>query len=178
MIAPWACAQLEGRAVDDLDGNLDSLRGYRSLTHGEKPLIIPAASLQEDVRHVREMLKSGAEQGIEARKVCVAMRDNGSVDDMVSALASEGIACLKLSSNATDDPATPGVRLATMHRIKGLEFDVVIVAGYEGADVYAQRFSKDEDAGVTEDTATAERCLLHVAATRAKRQLIVLQRAI
>lgn len=177
-IRRWACAQLEGRAVDDLDGNLDSLRGYRSLTHGEKPLIIPTTSLQEDVRHVREVLKSGSEQGIEARKVCVAMRNNGSIDDMASVLAREGIACLKLSSNATDDPATPGVRLATMHRIKGLEFDVVIVAGYEGADVYAQRFSKDDDAGVAEDTATAERCLLHVAATRAKRQLIVLQRAI
>ena len=32
-IRQWACAQLEGCAVDDLDGNADSLRGYHSLTH-------------------------------------------------------------------------------------------------------------------------------------------------
>lgn len=41
---------------------------------------------------------------------------------------------------------------------------------------YAERLSRDEDAGVTKDTELAERCLLHVAATRAKRNLFVLSR--
>ena len=42
---------------------------------------------------------------------------------------------------------------------------------------YAESFAKDEDAGVSDETETAERSLLHVAATRAKRHLFVLRRA-
>lgn len=70
----------------------------------------------------------------------------------------------------------PGVRVATMHRVKRLEFSVVTLAGYKGAEVYAEQFAREEDAGVSEDTEMAERCLLHAAATRAKRHLFVLQR--
>ena len=46
-----------------------------------------------------------------------------------------------------------------------------------GASAYAAAFSREEDAGVTEDFEQAERCLLLVAATRAKRYLAVLQRS-
>jgi len=53
---------------------------------------------------------------------------------------------------------------------------VVVLAAYKGGSAYAELFSRDEDAGVTEDTELAERCLLHVAATRAKRNLFVLMR--
>jgi hypothetical protein len=35
-----------------------------------------------------------------------------------------------------------------MHRIKGLEFGVVIIAGYKGAAKYAEQFARDEDAGM------------------------------
>lgn len=51
-----------------------------------------------------------------------------------------------------------------------------IIAGYKGTRAYAEKFSRDQDVGVTDDTETAERCLLHVAATRAKRHLVVLER--
>lgn len=67
--------------------------------------------------------------------------------------------------------------MATMHRIKGLEFSVIIVAAYKGAVAYAGQFSRDEDARVVDDTELVERCLLHVAATRAKRNLFVLNRS-
>lgn len=57
------------------------------------------------------------------------------------------------------------------------DHDLFIVAGYRGASAYAAAFSREEDAGVTEDFGQAERCLLLVAATRAKRYLAVLQRS-
>ena len=50
------------------------------------------------------------------------------------------------------------------------------IAAYKGAAQCAKHFSRDEDAGVTEDTELSERCLLHVAATQAKRNLFVLVR--
>lgn len=84
---------------------------------------------------------------------------------------------LRLERVTSDDPTVPGVRIATMHRIKGLEFEVVIIAAYKGSAKYAEMFARDEDAGVSDETEIAERSLLHVAATRAKRHLFVIERS-
>ena len=175
-IRRWACAQLEGCEIDDLDGNIDSLRGYRSLTHGDRPDVISSASQHEDLTHVQAILKQLADDGIEPRQVCVAARTNDDVDVLGASLKKAGVATLRLERSTPDDPAAPGVRIATMHRIKGLEFGVVIIAAYKGAAKYAELFARDEDAGVSGETETAERSLLHVAATRAKRHLFVLTR--
>ena len=175
-IRRWACAQLEGCEIDDLDGNIDSLRGYRSLTHGDRPDVISSASQHEDLTHVQAILKQLADDGIEPRQVCIAARTNDDVDVLGASLKKAGVTTLRLERSTPDDPAAPGVRLATMHRIKGLEFGVVIIAAYKGATKYAELFARDEDAGVSGETETAERSLLHVAATRAKRHLFVLTR--
>lgn len=175
-IRQWACAQLEGCEVDDLDGSADSLRGYRSLTHGDKPDVIQSSSQEEDIKHIQAILKDLQQDGIEARQICVTARTNDDVDALVAGLKRAAIEHLRLDTNTPDDASQPGVRLATMHRVKGLEFGVVIIAGYKGAEWYAENFSREEDAGVTEETVMAERCLLHVAATRAKRNLFVIER--
>jgi hypothetical protein len=175
-IRRWACAQLEGIEIDDLDGNIDSLRGYRSLTHGDLPEVLPSSSLQQDVEHILSAVEHGKADDIEARRICVTARTNEDLDALAPALRQRGVACLRLDHGTTDDPAETGIRLATMHRVKGLEFDIVILAGYRGASQYAEQFSHDEDADVTDETEVSERCLLHVAATRAKRHLFVLAR--
>jgi superfamily I DNA/RNA helicase len=175
-IRRWACAQLEGVEIDDLDGNIDTLRGYRSLTHGEQPEILPSASLQQDVERILSVLEQAHADGIEARRICVTARTNDDLDELAGALLQRGVACLKLDHDTTDDSAQAGIRLATMHRVKGLEFDIVILAGYRGAERYAEQFSRDADVGVADETKVVERCLLHVASTRAKRHLFVLSR--
>ena len=175
-IRRWACAQLEGCAVDDLDGNADSLRGYRSLTHGDPPEVLNSASHADDVRLILDTVQHLAADGIEPRNVCVASRTNDEVDALAEGLRRAGVAVLRLERSTSDDPAVPGVRLATMHRIKGLEFSVVVVAAYKGTAKYAEQLARDEDAGVSVETELAERSLLHVAATRAKRHVVVLQR--
>lgn len=175
-IRRWACAQLEGCAIDDLDGELDSLKGYRSLTHGEVPEVLSSASLAQDLAHLQTILRQLTEDGTPSRQVCIAARTNDELDAYADALDGLGIAHLRLTRTTADDQSLPGVRLATMHRIKGLEFSVLILAGYQSPQAYAEAFLKDADAGVNEDTETAERCLLHVAATRAKRHLVVLKR--
>jgi hypothetical protein len=82
-IRRWACAQLEGCAIDDLDGNLDTLRGYRSLTHGDRPDVIESTSNQDDVKHIKAILKQLADDAIEPRQVCIAARTNEDVDAIV-----------------------------------------------------------------------------------------------
>ncbi|MDH0687248.1 MULTISPECIES: UvrD-helicase domain-containing protein [Pseudomonadaceae] len=175
-IRQWACAQLEGCSVDDLDGNADSLRGYHSLTHGDMPDLILSSSAQDDLAHIQSLLGQLQADDIELRQVCITARTNDDLSTIGDGLQRAGIAVLRLDNTTSDDAKAEGVRLATMHRIKGLEFGVVIVAAYKGSVAYAEQFSRDEDAGVAEDTELAERCLLHVAATRAKRNLFVLSR--
>lgn len=80
---------------------------------------------------------------------------------------------LRLTRTMGDDRKQRGIRVASMHRVKGLEFDAVIIAGYRGPEFEASRTAEDADAGVMLDSLTSERCLLHVAATRAKRFLAI-----
>lgn len=173
-IRRWACAQLEGCEIDDLDGDIDTLKGYRSLTHGDAPDVIQSASNSQDIEHILSILKQLAADGITNQQICITARTNDELAAYSDALKHKGVECLLLST--ADDQSVPGVRLATMHRVKGLEFEVVIIAGYQSPQTYADTFSKDEDAGVNVDNETSERCLLHVAATRAKRHLFVLKR--
>ena len=177
-IRRWACAQLQGCAIDDLDGDLDSLKGYRSLTHGEAPDVLRSDSLAQDLAHIETILRQLTEDGTASQQVCIAARTNDELDAYVDALDGLGIAHLRLDRTTADDQSLPGVRLATMHRIKGLEFGVVILAGYQSPQAYAAEFSKDADAGVHDETETVERCLLHVTATRAKGHLFVLKRGL
>ena len=175
-IRQWAVAALAGCEIDDLDGDVDNLKGYHSLTHGDRPEERTSSSVQQDVDCIVQILDDAKDKGIEPRSICVVARTQGDLKSIRDALEARQVACLMLDTVTSDDDSRPGVRLSTMHRVKGLEFDIVVIAGYEGADKYAERFGRDADAGVLSDFESAERCLLHVAATRAKRQLVVLKR--
>ncbi|CAG9235015.1 UvrD-helicase domain-containing protein [Burkholderia vietnamiensis] len=172
-IRKWAVSQLVGCAIDDLDGQPDTLVGYRSLSHGAAPEVVDSPTRMAE----REILKSAIEkvkgEGIATQGICVVARTNPEADEYAQWLKSLGENVLKLERGTPDIQDTPGVRVATMHRVKGLEFDAVIVAGYRTPQYYAEHFGDDEDAGVVLDNLTRERCLLHVAATRAKRYLLV-----
>jgi superfamily I DNA/RNA helicase len=57
-----------------------------------------------------------------------------------------------------------------MHRVKGLEFEHVIIAGANRGVIPLDRaLSKADDAVAQRNSETAERALLYVALTRAKR---------
>src|SRR5690606_34141498 len=79
-IRRWACAQLEGCTVDDLDGQVDTLRGYRSLTHGDAPDVIESASTQTDFTHLKTILEQLQGDHMEMRQVCITGRTNDDID--------------------------------------------------------------------------------------------------
>jgi superfamily I DNA/RNA helicase len=174
-IRRWAVSQLANCSIDDLDGQPDTLMGYQSLTHGEAPVVISSSSRGDERKALLETLKRFEHGGIEPRNTCVVLRKNEEVNEYAEWLVSEGFDVLLLTRDVSDDDARPGIRVATMHRVKGLEFDAVVIAGFRGAQKYAEIFADDGDAGVMVDMLTSERCLLHVAATRAKRALVVSQ---
>jgi superfamily I DNA/RNA helicase len=172
-IRKWAVAQLANCTIDDLDGQPDTLIGYRSLSHGPIPDLIRSASRGEERAVIEAAIVRLRADGIPMRSVCIVARTNAEASEYAQWLRSTGQETFKLDRGTPDNQDQAGVRVATMHRVKGLEFDAVILAGYRSPECYASEFSEDEDAGVMLDKLTSERCLLHVAATRAKRYLLV-----
>ena len=169
----WAAGQLANCSIDDLDGQPDTLVGYQSLTHGAKPKEIASHSREDERTSISDTLNHLAAEGFPERGICIVVRTNAEVTEYANWLNFEGKGVLKLDKNNGDNQDSPGIRIATMHRVKGLEFDAVIIAGYRSPEYYANQFAEDYDAGVLVDALTNERCLLHVAATRAKRYLLV-----
>lgn len=176
-VRKWACAQLENCLIEDLDGEAGSLKGYKSLTHGDLPKVIHSQHIFDDIKQIEETILLLKQMNMPLSQCCITTRTNSELQQYQKMLLAKHIPLLKLDKDTPDDQTQDGVRLATMHRIKGLEFNVVCIAGYQGVEKYAIEYSKQEDSGVIADLVTSERCLLHVASTRARQNLIVIYRS-
>jgi superfamily I DNA/RNA helicase len=76
----------------------------------------------------------------------------------------------EIRRDAAEQRDKPGVRIATMHRVKGLEFEhMLIVSANKGMVPLDQAIRDGEDAVAKRNAETAERALLYVALTRAKK---------
>ena len=175
----WAARLLAGRSIDDLDGGVDDNRGIKSLTRGPKPILKHFDSREEQNADLVHYLK-GLPEGESLRNVCVVARTGGERDAAVEALRAAGLQAVVIGRGTTDDLALgEGARLATMHRVKGLEFDrVIMVSVNDGLVPHHSVIATDgghapSDAVAREAAETGERALLYVAATRAKKELLL-----
>ena len=66
-------------------------------------------------------------RGAKAR-TCLVARTGSLVEKYERALGRAGVATTRIKRDLADDSAEAGLRLATMHRVKGLEFDRVVIA--------------------------------------------------
>lgn len=169
-----ATAVLEGIPFDDFDGleEVDNLA--QSLFHGVEPAIEPCRDGNAEVKHIVSKIKDLIAAGVSDKDICVAMRTNSSLDSYATAFADAGLRVYKLKARKADDRGIDGVRFATMHRVKGLEFDYVFVADVtEGAMPARFAIKRARSEGNLEQLMRAERSLLYVAMTRAKKQVFV-----
>ncbi len=167
----WAVALLEGVSVDDLDGGQDEQKGYRSLMHGNAPQVQNYASFQEEVDVIVNHLEK---QGDDLKNTCLVVRTNSLVDQYEAALQGAGVQTYRIRRTQPEDRNSEGVRLATMHRVKGLEFETIIIAGVcKGTVPLEYQDRRTHDAACQIELDTQERALLHVAVTRAKRAVLV-----
>jgi superfamily I DNA/RNA helicase len=168
-IRKYAVALLQDVAVDDLDGGADDNSKFTSLVHGEAPEVVACANFEDEVAAIARFLEAG-----EANRTCLVTRTSGLLDQYEAALQAKGIPCTRIRRSQAEDRSAPGVRLATMHRVKGLEFDGLIVAGVnEGKVPLATGDLQSEDGAVREEAEQRERALLYVAVTRARRRVLV-----
>ena len=170
----WATAVLHGLDFDDLDGGSDPASDYRSLLHGDHPLVQGFEDPAEEQRFLVSTLRQLRDEQQSLASTCVAARTNKAVEKLEALLKGEGFATRVINAEESDDPSDPALRLATMHRVKGLEFDQVFLPGLDASQMPLQvEVNKRPDALSRDLFEQQERSLLHVAATRAKKRVVV-----
>ncbi|MGW0797101.1 UvrD-helicase domain-containing protein [Streptomyces sp. NPDC002692] len=173
-ILTWSTAILDPVSVNDLGGEgTDTLAGYRSLLHGRRPHTEGYGAEQAEVTALVERVEGWIAQGIQPAEIGVTARFNVLLDKAYDKLAAAGIPVVRVKDNP--GPDVVGVRLATMHAMKGLEFRCVTVLG---ATASAMPFAREVtpvsvDALQHDSDLLRERCLLFVACTRAREALAV-----
>jgi len=172
-IRRWATAVLEDIAVDDLNGGTDSLADYRSLVHGEVPVVKGFPTLEAELTFLQQTLRDIQAEDPNLSGVCLVVRTNALVDTFEAALTQADIPVKRIHRNQPDNPLESGIRIGTMHRVKGLQFNYVFLPSLN-ASILPLQHGLDEcaDQAAQDHFITGERCLLHVAATRAKKQVI------
>ena len=91
------------------------------------------------------------------------------LDNYIQALTAQGLRCYELKKEKTDDRKQDGIRLATMHRVKGLEFQYMFVAGMNQGLMPLKQVILTDDPIAREEAIVSEKCLLYVALTRAQK---------
>lgn len=128
-IRRMAVALLEDREIDDLDGGSDDNRRYKSLSHGPVPGVRDVANGDEAIRlAVTTALGWRAhEAGESPPSICIMVGSNKVRDEVAAKVRCQGAPCSVIDADTTDSADSKSIRVATMHRAKGLEFDRVIV---------------------------------------------------
>ncbi|MBK9278355.1 MAG: DEAD/DEAH box helicase [Candidatus Obscuribacter sp.] len=170
----WAVALLNNVAVDDLDGGLDDLKGYQSKMHGRKPRVENFPHFEEEVAFICRQLEALQSDGVNLTDVCLVGRTDEVVERYERTLKSKGIQTYRIRRSIADERKNEGLRLATMHRVKGLQFEYVFIASANDKILPLEyAMAKAANDVSRREIEQQERCLLHVAATRAKRDVTV-----
>ncbi|MBR8744958.1 UvrD-helicase domain-containing protein [Nocardiopsis sp. MG754419] len=172
-ILTWSRPLLDGEKVESLaDGGTESLAGYRSALQGPAPTTHAADDLNGELDALVDRVRDWIEAGIEPSSVAVAVRAGWVGKKAVTALNGAGIDTCGLRE-ADDD--TPGVRVGTMHSLKGLEFRCVAALGVADGSVPNPKAITPHEVDELQHRADmmAERCLLFVVCTRARDHLHV-----
>ncbi|HET8702171.1 MAG TPA: 3'-5' exonuclease, partial [Nitrococcus sp.] len=169
-----ATAVLEGVDVDDLDDGRDRANGYRSLIQGQPPVLNGFNTEQEESDWVASEIEGLLAEGMRSQDICVVGRTTTQLNGISNALKQRGLEPRPISRDSAENTQIPGVRLANMHRIKGLEFKAVFLAGIrKGVVPLALSMTGTEDPVEKRARDLNERALLHVAGTRAVHSLYI-----
>ncbi|MGY5052489.1 UvrD-helicase domain-containing protein [Streptomyces sp. 900105755] len=173
-ILAWSTRILTPVSVEDLGGEgSDTLAGYRSLLHGRRPRVDGYGSEQAELASLIERVQEWIAQGIRPAEIGVCARFNVLLDKAHDKLVAVGVPVVRVKDHPGAD--VEGVRLATMHAMKGLEFRCVAVLGVTASAVpFAREVTPTTvDPLQHESDLLRERCLLFVACTRAREALAV-----
>lgn len=172
-IRKHAFALLSGISFDDLDEDVDLGDKCQSLTHGEKPIIQSFNNANAEFDFLLDEIKKLKNNGVDLTDICIVARTKKLVDDYIALFTKAGIRAYAIKRNKVDDRNFDGLRVATMHRVKGLEFKYVFIAAVNNRIIPLPSAINKTDAVSEAESITAEKCLLYVAMTRAQKGVYI-----
>lgn len=170
-----AAAKIQkGFQYDDLDGKEIPEIEYVCIAHGEKPRVIGFKNENDEIGAIAEDIRKNMKAGITDSELCVVARIGPLVSRIASGLRRLGLDVLVLDGRTKDDPSIPGIRVATMHRVKGVEYTCMYVA-YVNNEYLPLKYEIKHAEGdaSTLEIKKQEANLLSVAMTRAKKKVMI-----
>lgn len=168
-IRKYAFALLNGISFDDLDDGMDLGDRCQSLTHGDKPVIKVFRDANGELEYLIDEINALQNSGVKLSDICVVARTRKLVEDYIAQFTRAGIRSYAIKRNKTDDRNFDGLRVATMHRVKGLEFQYVFIVAVNNRVVPLPAAINKTDAVSEAESIASEKCLLYVALTRAQK---------
>ncbi len=167
-IRKYAFGLLKGVSFDDMDEEYDDGDNCQSLTHGEVPVIKKFNTPEDELEFIVGEIKALEAAGVPQKDICLVARTHKLVSAYKDGLKNNGFTIFEIKANKVDDRSFDGVRIATMHRVKGLEFSYIFAAGVNNKVLPNGVRSDFSDDVSLEEFETEEKCLLYVALTRAR----------
>ncbi|WP_442510540.1 3'-5' exonuclease [Novipirellula sp. SH528] len=168
-IRSWATRRSGAATASDLCESAWSEIATHSLFDGPEPALLENVDQQSESIALAELVHSLKDE-FPLEEIAVVVRANWLLKRLKSALKQKGIEFNILDGNSAD---VSGVQLATMHRVKGLEFRCVVIAGLTDAVFPTKYRGREDDDLARERHIIAEKNLLYVAASRARDRLYV-----
>jgi len=166
-----AVAILEGVSVDDLDGGEDTQQAYHSLVHGPQPEQQCFQDEKQQALAIKQLLDR---PDVVAGECCVVARTNRELAKIHNQLQALGVEVQILDKHFQKSTSNV-LNLASMHRVKGLEFDIVFLASANrGVIPLDIAVNSGNDAVSRRQRENEERALVYVSLTRARKQAYVL----
>lgn len=172
-IRKYAFVLLNNISFDDLDEDVDLGDKCQSLTHGEKPIIRYFPDAAAEFQYVVAEIEALKENDVSLNDICIVARTKKLVDDYIAQLTKAGIRSYTIKRNKTDNRNYDGLRVATMHRVKGLEFKYVFVVAVNDRILPLSSAINRIDRISEAESITSEKCLLYVAMTRAQKGVYI-----
>lgn len=171
-ILRWSLGLMHGTRIDDMNDQLDSIAGCRSEIHGDAPIVEGFATRDVEFAYITKKVQEWIGNGVEPSEIGIAVRSKTVGEAAAKALAHSAIPARNLADKRGGND---GVAIGTMHRMKGLEFRCLAVAAVSSKQLPASHAITpvDDDARTHERDLQRELCLLFVACTRAREQLLV-----
>ena len=168
-IRKYAFSVLKGIDFDDMNGEIVAGKPCQSLTHGDIPVFHKFDSLIAEASYISDEIRKLKNAGVEENKICVVARTHKMLSSYISELMQNGFRLYEIKRSKVDDTTQEGIRVATMHRVKGLEFDYMFLAGVNKGVMPLISAINHTDQASEDESINSEKCLLYVALTRAKK---------
>ena len=167
----FAMGVIGDESVVDLDGDAETIAGYRSAFSGPDPDRRAFPNGAEETKAVVAQVRTWLDDGVSASAIAILARRSTEQESVRVALkeAAIPVQLLQRDGAGNDDSVT----ISSMHRAKGTEYSRVIVMGASAGIVPLEWILEGRPEPEYSAARGRERSLFYVACSRARDQLVV-----